>query len=269
MDLSGKVIVITGASSGIGRACADRFAAAGGRLLLTARSEDKLKRLQADLAPGQAEIVPADLTAPADIARLADAAIRRFGRVDILINNAGVGLYTPSFLCEPEQARQVFDLNLFAPIELCRRLLPIMPRGATVVNISSITGKVPAPWQTLYSASKFALDGYSGGLRMELAGTGVHVVSVFPGYVDTPFSENAVEGEMPPRVQAGRPFKIAPEQCAEAIFRGVRRRKRSVVTPRAAWLLIWAARLAPGFVYARMARMNPVGSQLERKAQDR
>ncbi len=263
MDFRDKVVLITGASSGIGEACAGRFAAAGARVVLTARSADKLQKIAARLALPEQAVIPADLAEPADPARLAEQTIRRFGRVDVLLNNAGVGLYTPSLETPPDHVRRLFEVNLFAPIELCRLLLPVMPAGSTVVNVSSIGGKVPLPWQTIYGASKFALNAYSDALRMELHGTGVRVLSVCPGYVDTGFSSHALEGTLAAKIAAGRPFRITPERCAEAIFEGVRKGKRTVVTPRIAWLLVVASRLAPRLVYARMARMNAEPQRVE------
>jgi short-subunit dehydrogenase len=131
-----------------------------------------------------------------------------------------------------------------------------MPRGGAVVNISSIAGKVPLPWLTLYSASKYALNAYSDGLRMELCSAGIHVLCVCPGYVDTSFSANVLLGKIPEKVAGQRRFKITAEKCAEEVLEGLRRDKRTVVTPRIGWLLVAAARLIPGVIHARMAGMR-------------
>jgi len=131
-----------------------------------------------------------------------------------------------------------------------------------VVNISSIGGKIPLPWLSLYSASKYALNCYSDGLRMELDGRGIQVLCVCPGFVDTPFRDNVLAGHIPPAVDRQRRFKITAEECADAILGGLRKRKRTVVTPRIGWALIVLARLFPGLLYSRMARMRaPASSQ--------
>lgn len=265
LRLRQKVVLVTGASSGIGAACARRFAADGARLVLTARSEGPLSALAESLAPAETLVAPADLTDDDDVRRLAERTIERFGRVDVLINNAGAGAYAPSFECSRGELRRLFELNFFAVVDLTNRLLPWMPRGSVVVNVGSVSGKVPLPWQSLYSASKFALDAYSDALRMELSGSGIDVVAVSPGYVDTPFSDHAISGRIPERIRTGRPFKITPEECAEAIRTGVRRRRRHVVVPAASRLLIWASRWFPSLTHERLAARHPVADRLVRK----
>lgn len=252
----GKNVLITGGSSGIGRALAHAFAREGARTILTARSQDALERVVNEVSPAEAVAIPADLRDPESIARLCEQARQRFTNLDILVNNAGVGLYAASFESPPEQVRQLFDLNLLAPIELTRLLLPAIPAGGTVVNVSSIAGKVPLPWLGLYSASKYALNAFSDSLRMELDGTGVGVLCVCPGFVDTPFRENVLQGGIPRKVNEQRRFMVSAEQCAAAILDGLRSGKRTVVTPRIGWALVAATRLLPGVVFRRMTRMR-------------
>lgn len=260
MDLRGKVVLITGASSGIGAACARRFAREGAVLALTARSESDLQALSASLDTDSA-VFPFDLAQVDRITELLDAVLARFGRIDVLVNNAGVGLYRPSHESAPADVRRLFEVNFFAPVELVRRAVPAMAPGSTIVNVSSIGGKVPLPWQTVYTASKYALHAYSDALRMELVNLGIHVLQVCPGYVGTGFASHALAGEIPPSVRDHRPLKITPEQCAEAIVLGVRKGKRTVVVPRMGWGLVLAARLFPQIVFARMTRMNQAGKQ--------
>lgn len=265
LDLHQKAVLITGASSGIGRACARRFAQAGARLVLAGRDQSRLAETRSLVEPAESIAVSADLASAAGTALVAERALERFGRVDVLINNAGSGAYTASFESSRDDVRRLFEVNLFSVVDLTNRLLPSMRAGSVVVNIGSVAGKVPLPWQTIYSASKFALNGYSDALRMELAGTGVYVVAVCPGYVDTPFASHALSGEIPERVRTGRPFKISAEQCAEAVFQGVRRGARTVYAPWSARMLVWAARLFPAMTYARLAGLHPVGERLARK----
>lgn len=208
------------------------------------------------VAPAEAAVIPADLHDRASLASLCEQAIERFQTIDILVNNAGVGLYAPSFQSSPELAGDLMTLNFLAPVELTRRLLGAIPSGGAVINISSIAGKVPLPWLPLYSASKYALNAYSDGLRMELGQAGIHVLCVCPGYVDTPFRENVLQGEIPEQVAGQKRFMITAEQCAEATLDALRRKKNTIVTPRIGWVLVALARLLPGVLFSRMAKMN-------------
>ena len=258
MDLNGKVALITGASMGIGAACARAFARRGCRLLLTARSAGALDEICRSVAPVSATALPADLSRPDAAGELADRALAVYRRVDVLVNNAGVGMYLSCWEADPALVRHLMEVNWFAPQELIRRLVPAMRGngGGMVVNVSSVAGKVALPWLTAYSASKAALNALSDGLRMELAGTGVGVLLVCPGFVNTGFPERVLAGRIPEAVARRRPFAITAEQCAEAIVEGVEKDKRTVVTPRAAWLLVGASRLAPRLVHASLARMR-------------
>ena len=257
MQIKGKTVFLTGASSGVGRACAQLFAAEGARLILTGRSLDRLEAVARDVQPADAIVIPADLEDPRSITALCEETRRRVSAIDILINNAGVGLYAPSFQAPPDLVRRMFELNFLAPVELVRRLKPLIPRGGAIVNVSSIAGKVPLPWLSLYSASKFALNAFSDALRMELGAAGIHVLCVCPGYVDTPFRENVLQGTIPDKVAGQRRFMITAEQCAQATLQGLRQGKRTVVTPRISWVLVALARLFPGALYGRLAKMNP------------
>ena len=253
MQIQNKVVLITGASEGIGAACARVFRERGAQLCLTARSEAKLNRVAgpADL------VVTGDITAPADRERIVAAALQRFGKVDVLINNAGAGLYVPSWAASCEQARALFDLNFFAPLAMTRLLLPRMreQRSGMIVNIGSIAGKMTLPWFTLYSASKYALGSYTDGLRMELKRDGIHAMTVCPGYVDTRFQANILGGSVPEQIARSKRFAITAAQCARDILRGVERNARTVVTPRTGWFLIAAARLLPSLVDAQLEKI--------------
>lgn len=256
VEISNQRVLITGASSGIGRACAFAFARRGARLLLVGRDVDRLQPVLDKARAPEQHAVSADLTRDEDRARLCEQAVERMGGVDILVNSAGVGLYAPTLETEPEQARYLFELNFFAPLELCRRLAPTMPSGGAVVNISSIGGKTALPWSGLYSASKFALNGLSDALRMELAPRGVHVLCVCPGHVKTPFREHVLGGSIPAAVEGQARFHLTPERCAEEVLRGLDRRRGEVVTPWVARALAAASFFFPGVVQRRMQQMH-------------
>lgn len=253
MELTDKVVLITGASEGIGAACAQVFRARGARLVLSARSADKLDKLRqsGDLCHA------GDITRDETRRELVEGALDRFGRIDVLINSAGVGLYAPAWSAPMEDARAMFELNLFALLAMVQRVAPVMRRQkrGTIVNIGSIAGKVTLPWFTLYSASKYAVGSLTDGLRMELRRDGVHAMTVCPGYVSTAFQSHVLSGQPPSGVQRSRRFRITATECAEAIARGVERDARTVVTPRAGWLFIMMERLFPKLVDAQMERM--------------
>jgi short-subunit dehydrogenase len=253
MRIDGKVVLITGASEGIGAACAAEFARRGAQLSLTARSQEGLLR-----AGPAALITPGDLTSEDTRRRVVARTLERFGAIDILINNAGVGTYLPSWNMPMEEARRLMELNFFALLEMTQLVTPHMRarKSGTIVNIGSIGGKMVLPWSTLYSASKYAMGALTEGLRMELRRDGVHAMLVCPGYVKTGFQEHVCGGRAPAAVLRSRRYAITAEECAAAIRRGVERDARTVLTPRAGWILVALARLFPSIVQAQMARMN-------------
>jgi short-subunit dehydrogenase len=248
-----RVVLITGASQGIGAACADAFRLRGARLALTARSRDRLERVGA----GDALIVAGDITHAAVRKEVVARTMERFGSIDVLINSAGVGLYAPAWSAPIDEVRGMFELNIFALLAMTQEVAPIMreQRRGAIVNIGSIAGKVTLPWFTLYSASKYAVGSITDGLRMELKRDGVHAITVCPGYVSTGFQSHVLGGSPPAAVQRSRIFKITAEQCADAIARGVERDARTVLTPRAGWFFVLMERLLPGLVDAQMTRM--------------
>jgi short-subunit dehydrogenase len=253
MRISNRVVLITGASRGIGAACAAVFRERGAHLILTARDQAAL----ADASQPEDLSMAGDITDDAFRARLVDDGLRRFERIDILVNNAGAGIYWPPSTAPLEEVRRMFELNLFAPLSMTQLVLPEMRRrgDGCVVNVSSIGGEVVLPWISLYCASKFAVSALTIALRSELVGSGVRAMTVCPGYVGTDFKLHA-PGPRPPEGVGGSPssrFAITPRQCAEAIVRGVERDARIVVTPRFGWLLIAAQRLFPAVVEARLA----------------
>ena len=247
--------MITGASEGVGAALAAEFAACGAKLSLVARNEEGLRR-----AAGFADpvITAGDITQDAARRRAVDATLERYGAIDILINNAGIGMYQPSWEMPLEEARYLFELNFFAPLALTQLVVPHMRqrRSGMIVNVSSIAGKVVLPWLTIYSVTKSALGALTEGQRMELLRDGVHTMLVCPGYVKTRFQENVRAGVAPDKILAARARAITAEQCAAAIRRGVERDARTVVTPRMGWLFILAMRLFPSLVESKMAAMT-------------
>lgn len=254
MQIKDSVVLITGASQGIGAACSRAFERRGARLSIVARNPQNL----ATVGGPEALRIAGDITR-ADVRREVVArTMERYGRIDILINNAGMGLYSAAANAPMDDARALFELNLFAPLALTQLVVEGMreQRRGTIVNISSIAGKVTLPWFTLYSVSKFALGSLTDGLRMELKPHGIHAMTVWPGYVKTDFQAHALGTRPPEAVRKGKQFAITAEKCAEAIARGVERDAHNVVTPRIGWILVALNRLLPRVVESQLAAIN-------------
>lgn len=250
MEIADKVVLITGASRGIGAACAAEFRRRGALVCLTGRDQDALARQARE---GELRIA-GDLSDAEFRARLIAAILERFGRVDILVNNAGYGMYWRPPVAPIEEVRAMFEVNTIAPLALAQLVLPSMRTRNTgaIVNVSSLGAEVMLPWISLYCASKSAASAISSALRCESAGSGIHVMTVCPGYVTTEFKSNA-RGPHPPATLMGPgKFGISTEECAKAIVRGVERNARMVVTPRIGWLLVLGQRMFPAWMESRM-----------------
>ena len=245
----GKVVIVTGASQGIGAKLAEILNKRGARTVLAARSEEKL----AEAAGANSLICAGDLTRDAARAAVIEKTLIRFGRIDILINNAGRGSYYPATAAPVDDARTLFELNFFAPLALAQLAAPHLRESrGSLVNVSSIAGMIALPWLPVYSASKFALASLTSSQRVELRKAGVHVMGVFPGYVKTEFQAHASGARPPDRVAEGKRFAVSSGECAEAILKGIENRSHTVVTPRTGWPLIWLNRLLPGFMESRL-----------------
>jgi short-subunit dehydrogenase len=240
MELRDRTAVVTGASSGIGTATVRALAARGARVVATARRQDRLEAL-ADEVPGVVPVV-ADVTDPEGRARIAAQA----GQVDVLVNNAGVGYFGMVEQMTAEDVERLLEVNVLAAIALTKDVLPGMverERGA-IVNVSSVAAFLAVPPLTVYSATKFALQGFSEGLRREVAGRGVSVHTVNPGVTRSEFVV-AAQGAANPLVQAGfNAAGLPPWTVANAVVRAVEADRRpgyaEVAVPRA----IGLARLA-------------------------
>jgi NADP-dependent 3-hydroxy acid dehydrogenase YdfG len=188
-SLTGKITLVTGASRGIGRAIALRFAQEGADLIITARSQQELNALRTQIeAMGRRCLsVPADLRQPAAINSLVEQALETFGRIDILINNAGVGDWKPVTEFTLAEYDQIFDVNVRAIFWLTQAVLPQMINRAEghIINIASASGRWAYPGGTVYCASKFAVVGFNEALAKELRPTGVRVTALCPGQVNT------------------------------------------------------------------------------------
>jgi short-subunit dehydrogenase len=244
-----RTIVVTGASSGIGEAVARSWAARGETVVLAARDrvglERVARRIEAD--GGTALVQPADVTREEDRVRLVERARTDTGRLDVLVNNAGRGHYGSAARIDLADLEALFALNVFAPLRLSQLAIDGLTRtGGTIVMMSSLAGVVAAPRMGAYAASKFALEALSMALRAELAGTGVRVVVVRPGPVDTPFRRNSVTTDGQAGVRPPGSRAQTPEQVAALTLEGVDRGRAVVETSGFVRLASAAARLTPG-----------------------
>jgi short-subunit dehydrogenase len=229
MELQNKVVVITGASSGIGLATARACASTGATVVLAARSAEKLAQVAAELERGgyQALAVPADMTRQPEVERLVAEAVRKFGRIDVLINNAGQAATGTAAEGSPDDYRSVIELNMLGPLYAIQAAVPAMRRngGGIIVNISSMTSKMAIPGLGLYASTKAALNVLSATARAELAGDNIRVITVYPRMTATDFGKNSIgDSEARGRQRAPRPGVPidSPEYVAQKILEAVR-----------------------------------------------
>jgi short-subunit dehydrogenase len=254
-QLHGAVVAITGASSGIGWASALAFARRGARPVLAARSPDALHELAvACEREGVAALaVPTDVADEAAVTALANAAMDRFGRIDVWVNNAAVGVYGRFEDVPPAEFRRVVETNFFGYVYGARAVWPHFQRQGhgVLINNASVLGRAAGPYFSAYNASKFAVCGFTESLRQEVLGSDVHVCLVVPASIDTPFYQHA--GNYSGR----RPKALTPvydaQQVASAIVACAERPRREVQVGQAATLMTLLHTLSPS-LYERMMR---------------
>ena len=224
MDVKDKVTIVTGASNGIGLATARRFARAGARVVLAARSAERLQQLAHELEEqGQVALaVPVDMTSRAEVERMVDRAVEHFGRIDILINNAGQAAAGTVAQVDVDHFRRIIELNIFGPIYAIQAVVPKMrPDGGLILNISSMTSKMHIPGLGAYASTKAALNLLSETARGELASENIRVITVFPRSTATDFGKNSLgDARMRQHQRAPRPGVVvdSAEHVAERIL---------------------------------------------------
>jgi len=228
-----KVVLITGASDGIGASCAKLIGRRGAKLSLTALPGDGFTEEDSE----SRIVIPGDITSAAIRSEVVERTMARFGRIDVLINNAGVGQYGYPTEVDTEISKRMFDVNVFSALALTQLVVPHMreKKSGTIVNIGSVGGKVSLPWAVMYCATKWALHCVDDSLHRELQGTGIRVIKVCPGIVDTKFREHVLAGTAPGRVEDIRRV-VSPDQVASAVMQGVERGKRTVFVPKIGFL---------------------------------
>jgi short-subunit dehydrogenase len=260
MGVKNPVVVITGASSGIGRATALRFAGKGARLLLAARGADALEEIAGECRKrgAKAIAVPTDVTDAGQMEDLAARAVKEYGRLDVWVNNAAVGAFGLLTEIPPKHFQRVLDVNITGYVNGARAALPRMRAqgSGTLINVASIVAEVPLPYSAAYSITKAAVRALSVSLRSELSRegvAGVHVCSVLPATIDTPFYQHAAN------YTGRRPRAMPPVYTAERVAKAVARladhpRRETVAGGLAGRLLVLQHKVAPGAVEAATAR---------------
>ena len=254
--ISGKVIIITGASSGIGRATALRLAAEGARLVLVARRENLLLELAEEIrkAGGSSLVLPLDMHQRDHVKTMVHSARDHFGRIDVLVNNAAFGYYGTVENTPADIVHEMFEVNFEAPLLASQLVIPIMKAQGSghIINISSVAGKRGLPLSGIYSATKFAMQGISEALRVELRDSGIHVSVVSPGATESEFGEKIRMGDVSERFKAIGRVQTADEVAA-AIVRCIKTPKAEVFPRPGSRLFVWMNAMAPSFVDKLMA----------------
>lgn len=261
MKFNGRVVWITGASSGIGEATALAFAREGARLVLSSRRAEELERVRRACArPDEHLVVPLDLARCETFSALVAEVLTRCGRIDVLVNNGGVSQRAFAADATPEVERALMEVDYFGPVALTKAVLPSMRarRSGHVVVISSVMGYLGTPGRSTYAAAKHALHGYFDSLRAEVWPEGLKVTLVCPGYVRTAVSANALgpRGEANGAAHATPERGISVERCARAILRGVARQREEVIV--GGWEVagIYLQRFTPWLLSRMVRRMK-------------
>ncbi len=275
MDFRAKVAVVTGASSGIGRVTALTLARAGATVVATARRESLLQEVSAaccEYTPDSCHIA-GDLGDKAFAERLVEETVERFGRIDILVNNAAVPMHRPIYEISAAEAEDVMRINFLSCLWTSFAAIPHMlmqgeasEEGGVIVNVSSFAATVAPTYESIYAASKGAMNGFTRGLWNDLAGSGIHCVLVIPGPIDTEIwdkfeDENAYGGT-----------KYPAQLVADEILLAIAKRRFEVTVPRRNPQLVTArllATLIPALIRKGVARMSPVAPQVVRDARAR
>ncbi len=249
-------MVVTGASMGIGEAIAKLFADHGAAVVMLSRDAGRVEAARGRVGHAERTLAMAcDVRHREDVDRAIGLTLHHFQRIDVWVNNAGHGLLDSVAQMDMAACREMFDTNFFGAVGAMQAVIPVMRQqgGGTIINISSVAGHIPVPFHAAYSATKFALNAISKAASVELKKDGVHVLTVCPGRVHTPFSENAVRGNEVKRVGSGR--GISAERVARATLRGYVKQKREVVVPWTMHLPVKVYQLFPGLVEWAMDRL--------------
>jgi dehydrogenase/reductase SDR family member 7B len=259
-SLVNKTVLITGASSGIGEACVHAFAARGAQVVLTARNIDSLRRVASTIDPERVLCVQGDVQQEEDCKRMVEEAIGKFGRLDVLVNNAGLSMRALFHDADNSVLHQLMNTNFWGTVYCTRYALPhLLKSKGSLVGVSSIAGYRGLPGRTGYSASKFAMQGFLEALRTEHLHDGLQVMVICPGFTATNIRNTALnaqgsaQGESPRNESA----MMSAETVAEYLVKGVERNARTVILTSQGKMTVWLNKFFPGLmdrlVYTHLA----------------
>src|SRR5712692_8863212 len=258
MDPSGKVVVVTGASMGIGEAIARTFADHGASVILLSRDAGRAEAARGRVGHTERTLaLSCDVRHREEIDRVLSLTLHHFDRVDIWVNNDGHGLLDSVAQMDMAACRDTFDSNFFGTVAAMQAVIPVMKQQGSgmIVNISSVAGHIPLPFHALYSATKFAMNAIGKAAGIELKNSGIHVMTVCPGYVRTDFGANAIKGREAKTVRPSSVRGISTRRVARAVLRGYLKQKREVVVPWTMHPAIKMYQLFPGLVERTMVKM--------------
>lgn len=248
-----KVILITGASSGIGKALAFAFGREGASVVVCARKAAALQEVDLELKQAgiQALALTADVSQEADVKQLIEQTIAHFGRLDILINNAGISMRSMLIDTDPAVIQKVMDINFMGTVYATRYALPYIQQAkGSIVGISSIAGFRGLPVRSGYSASKFAMNGFLEAVRTELLHTGVHVLTACPGFTASNIRYSALNahGQATGETMRDEGKMMSAEECADHILHAVKSRKRELVLTTQGKVTVFLNKWLPGLM---------------------
>jgi dehydrogenase/reductase SDR family member 7B len=258
-----KIVIITGGSSGIGKAMAEVFGKNGSKILITGRSLADLDLAVADLKKQGVEVhgFRADVSVEEDNKKMVEEAMRKYGRIDVLVNNAGIAMRALFQEVDLQVIRKVMDINFFGVLYATQACLPeILKNKGSIIGISSIAGYRGLPGRSGYSASKFALIGFLETLRTELLYQGVHVLTACPGFTASNTRKRALNSSGKEQGESPRDESdmMSAEECAERIYKATVRRQKILIMTNQGKLTVFLNKFAPGFmdkiVYKTMAK---------------
>ena len=257
-ELSGKVVVVTGASMGIGEAIAKRFADQGASVVLLSRDAGRAEAARQRIGYADRTLaLSCDVRHREEIDRVIGLTMHHFKRIDVWINNAGHGILDSVTNVDMAAVKETFETNFFGALDAMQAVIPVMKQqgSGTIINISSVAGHIPIPFHAVYSATKFALNALGKAARIELKKYNINVLTVCPGYVSTDFGANAIKGKELKQVRPTQVRGITAERVANAVLRGYLKQKREVVVPWPMHLSIKVYQLFPGLVEWAMRKM--------------
>ncbi|MBU2651319.1 MAG: SDR family oxidoreductase [Bacteroidetes bacterium] len=259
----GKTVIVTGASSGIGRALAFEMAARKAKVVIVARNREKLEAVENELKATGTEVLAltADVSIEDDCRRLVEETVKRFGGIDVLINNAGLSMRALFLETDLQVIRRLMDVNFWGTVYCTKFALPyLLASKGSVVGVSSIAGYKGLPGRTGYSASKFAMHGFLETLRIENLKTGLHVLIACPGFTASNIRNTALNGKGNMQGESPREEDkmMSAEEVAVHIARAIEKRKKTLILTRQGKLTVFLNKFFPGFmdkmVYKHMAK---------------